>query len=241
MGTTFLELTNRVLRKLNQIELTSATFASANGLQALAKDLIIESVDKIHQAAIRWPFLHTTGTITCVDGTNQYAIATGYRKVDWATMFLETDGTLEVTSKKLPEIPYHDWHNNFRGNEQLATDNSVNIPSMVYRTRDAKIGISPIPDRAYTITYEYWQVPTRISAHGDTVLIPAEYDNVIISHAMIGGYRFKENYEMSGFEFRTWEAALKDMKKVLLPNNLKAGYDTRSRRGKQGNREGWSK
>jgi hypothetical protein len=241
MGTTYLELTNRVLRKLNEVELTSATFASATGFHALAKDLVVESIDRINKYHLRWPFNHTTGTITCVADTATYAIASGYRMVDWSTMFLEEDAALEVAAQKLPEIDYLQWHNEKRGREQLAVSGAVNVPSNVYRTRDEKIGISPIPDRAYTITYEYWQVPTRLSLYSDTTLIPEEYDSVIVSHAMVGGYRFRENYEMSGVEYRTFEEGIKDMKKVLVPSNMKYAYDTRSNKGHSVNRNNRSK
>ena len=38
MATTYLTLTNDILRELNEIELTSATFASAKGIQSFVKE-----------------------------------------------------------------------------------------------------------------------------------------------------------------------------------------------------------
>ena len=40
MATTFLQLTNELLRELNEVALTSSTFANAIGVQQHAKDLI---------------------------------------------------------------------------------------------------------------------------------------------------------------------------------------------------------
>ena len=56
MGTTYLDLTNKVLRKLNQVELTSTNFASARGLHAEAKDAVLESVQRINFQKFEWPF-----------------------------------------------------------------------------------------------------------------------------------------------------------------------------------------
>ena len=43
MATTYLDLTNEVLRELNEIPLTSANFASAVGLQKFVKDAVNKS------------------------------------------------------------------------------------------------------------------------------------------------------------------------------------------------------
>ena len=43
MATTFLTLTNDVLRELNEIELTASTFATATGIQNFVKNSINKS------------------------------------------------------------------------------------------------------------------------------------------------------------------------------------------------------
>ena len=47
MATTFLTLTNDVLRELNEIELTSSTFASAKGIQSFVKDAVNKSLKDV--------------------------------------------------------------------------------------------------------------------------------------------------------------------------------------------------
>jgi len=241
MGTTFLKLTNRVIRKLNQVELTSANFSSATGFQALAKDLVQEAIDDINQAVTRWPFNHATATITAVADTQTYALPSDYKIVDWNTFYLAEDSSLEVSAKPLGIVAYLEWHNRLRANDQLATAGSINLPAQVYRTRDEKVGITPIPDRAYTITYEYWKTPTPLAAHGSTTLIPSEYDRVIVAFAMQGAYDFRENYEMSTKEYDKYKKGLKDMKKTLVPQDLNYAYDTRTQKVKRSTRNSWSK
>ena len=44
MATTYLDLTNEVLRELNEVVLTSGTFSSATGIQSFVKDAINKSL-----------------------------------------------------------------------------------------------------------------------------------------------------------------------------------------------------
>jgi len=57
MATTYLELTNEVLRELNEIPLTSANFTSAVGLQQFVKDSINKSIFDIANEEPQLPFL----------------------------------------------------------------------------------------------------------------------------------------------------------------------------------------
>ena len=50
MATTYLDLTNEVLRELNEIPLTSANFSSAVGLQQFVKDAVNKSIFDIANA-----------------------------------------------------------------------------------------------------------------------------------------------------------------------------------------------
>jgi len=56
MATTYLDLTNEVLRELNELPLTSANFADAIGLQKFVKDAINKSIFDIANAEPQLPF-----------------------------------------------------------------------------------------------------------------------------------------------------------------------------------------
>ena len=43
MATTYLQLSNEILREMNEVELTQANFASAVGIQSHVKDVINRS------------------------------------------------------------------------------------------------------------------------------------------------------------------------------------------------------
>ena len=48
MATTYLTLTNKVLRELNETELTSSTFASSRGIQTAVKDFVNKGINDIY-------------------------------------------------------------------------------------------------------------------------------------------------------------------------------------------------
>lgn len=62
----YLELVNDVNRRLNEVPLTSSTFANAGGYYADAKGYINASINRINREEFEWPFNHVTQTQTLV-------------------------------------------------------------------------------------------------------------------------------------------------------------------------------
>ena len=82
MAQTYLTLTNSVLARMNEVQLTSSTFTSARGIQIQAKNAINEAIRYINQREFNYPFNHSTKTETLVPGTVRYSLptdATQYR------------------------------------------------------------------------------------------------------------------------------------------------------------------
>ena len=86
MSGTFLNLTNKVLARLNEVQLTSSSFATARGIQVQAKNAVNEAVRYINQREFQYPFNHATKTETLVPGTVRYTIPTDAKTVDNNTM-----------------------------------------------------------------------------------------------------------------------------------------------------------
>ena len=57
---TFLSLTNSVLARLNEVQLTSSNFSNARGIQVQAQNAVNESIRYINQREFQYPFNHTT-------------------------------------------------------------------------------------------------------------------------------------------------------------------------------------
>ena len=89
MATTYLELSNRTLRELNEVELTSANFSSSRGIQTAVKDFINKSVHDIYNESVEIPLLHTSTTQATFTGDGEYTFPTDMRRVDFESFFLK--------------------------------------------------------------------------------------------------------------------------------------------------------
>ena len=104
MASTYLQLVNEVLRDMNEVELTSATFASSRGVQTTVKDYVNRAIADIINSDLNWPFTHAKGSIDVIAGKALYShasIASTLKYVDYDNMFLQpknyiTNGTYEV-------------------------------------------------------------------------------------------------------------------------------------------------
>jgi hypothetical protein len=72
MSSTYLALTNSVLRRVNEVVLDETNFTSARNVQALAKDSINSSIREVLSYVQEWPFTTTTTTQVLTAGTQEY-------------------------------------------------------------------------------------------------------------------------------------------------------------------------
>ncbi len=89
MATTYLVLSNRILRELNEVELTSTTFSSSRGIQTAVKDFINKSIHDIYNEGAELPLLHTTTTQALTTGDGEYDFPSDMRRVDFESFFLK--------------------------------------------------------------------------------------------------------------------------------------------------------
>ena len=116
MATTFLELTNELLRELNEIVLTSSTFSAAVGIQAHAKDCINRAYLDIVNEEPKWPFLavgesgatdpmYGNVAVSTTAATRWYELKTAsssivndYGAIDWNNFYITTVGVSGETA-----------------------------------------------------------------------------------------------------------------------------------------------
>ena len=73
-----------VLRRINEVELTSSEFADCRGVQALVKDAVKASIAKINQAEFEWPFNSAEHTQVLTAGQSEYR-ASIFKVADYNT------------------------------------------------------------------------------------------------------------------------------------------------------------
>ena len=89
MAQTYLTLTNSVLARMNEVELTSSNFSSSRGIQTATKDFINKAVHDIYNEGAEIPLLHTSTTQVTQVGDNEYAFPSDMRRVDFESFFLK--------------------------------------------------------------------------------------------------------------------------------------------------------
>ena len=131
MSATYLDLTNELLREINEVVLTTGSFAGAVGIQQHIKDSINRAYFDIINQEPQWPFLSVAQSgdvdpnygnvyVETVAGTRWYelkpassSITTDYGSVDWDNFYLTTIGvsgeSAPYTAKNLRFLTIEEW------------------------------------------------------------------------------------------------------------------------------------
>ena len=249
MATTYLQLTNELLREFNEVELTSSNFSSSVGVQSHIKDLVNRAYLDMVNEEPQWPFLAVgeSGStdpmygnvyVETTAGTRWYelkaassSIVDDYSYVDWDNFLLTTVGvsgeSAPYTIRNLRFTSIEEWKDYFRvsQNKDDADEAEGVTPDRVIKSPDKRqFGLSPIPDQVYRIYYYAYNLPTELSAHGDAIVFPDLYVPVLINRARYYMHQFKDNNQGAAFALEDYKRGLNTMKLHLMeptPNYVK--------------------
>ena len=113
MSGTYLNLTNLVLARINEVALTSANFTSARGIQTQAQNAVNESIRYINQREFNYPFNHATATQTLTAGVVRYSLPSSTKNIDYNTFRIVKDSDLGASGGRLGIITYNDYINSY--------------------------------------------------------------------------------------------------------------------------------
>ena len=238
---TYLNLTNELLRELNEVVLTSSNFGSAVGIQAHAQDCINRAYSDIVMAEPQWAFLATGESgatdpfygnvyVETVAGTRWYelkasssSITADYGSVDWDNFYLTTIGvsgaSAPYVSSNLSFVTTEEWKDHLREAENAddADAQTYGQPRFIIRSPDArKFGVSPIPDKVYRVWFYAWDLPTALSDHDDTIVFPDVYVPVLMARARYHFHQFKDAPQQAAFALQDYKEGLKRMRSALM-------------------------
>ena len=237
MAATYLEITNELLRELNEVALTSSTFAGAIGVQQHIKDCVNRAYLDIVNEEPQWPFLaaDTSGStdpfygnayVETVAGTRWYllkptssSLTTDYGYIDWDNFYLTTIGvsgeSAPYISKNIKFTTTEEWKDFVRTSENQDDADTQNHgePSKVIISPDnRKFGLSPIPNKVYRVYFFAYNLPTELSAHGDEIVFPNIYKPVLLARARYYIHQFKESSQAAAFALEDYKRGLRLMK-----------------------------
>ena len=214
MAYDYLGLSNDVLNRMNEVELTTATFASARGFQIQCKNAVNDAINYINSREYGWPFTHATQTQTLVSGQTRYTIPTGTQSVDYETFRISKDNTLGIAGVTLRIIDYKEYVDRYI--DQESTTGVGGVPIYVFRTPDNNYGLYPYPDKAYELKFEYFSSPTVLVNATDVPTIPEQFRQTIVDGATAYGYQYRGESQQYGINFARFEEGIKHMQSILL-------------------------
>ena len=228
MTTTFLTLVNDTLRRLNEVEIVSADFATVIGFRAQVKDAVNAALHEISQREYFFPFNHTTGTLTMVVGTDVYALASTVKLADWNSFRINYDAGNNFSARKLKQMDYNNFLDSYFERDSEAGTGDYGQPIFVYKTPSGSAGVTPKPDQTYSISYDYYAYHTDLSAATDTMVVPDAFKHVVVDGAIYHCYMFRDNSQQAALTKQKFDLGVDRMRSLLInTNRLVEVRDTR--------------
>lgn len=223
MAYNYLSLTNEVCRRLNETELTSSNFATANGFYSQVKDAINAAIRDINQKHFSWPFNHNTDDITLTAGELRYPLPENAKYTDFDTVRILRNASLDLNeARRLKQLSYDEYVDRYIDQEGETDTTKGTVPEYIVRSQDGDLIVAPMPDKAYTIEYEFFMIPADLDTYDDVPTIPFRFKHVVVDGAMYHSYMFRDNLESATLSLRKFEDGLKQMRTLLVNENIYA-------------------
>jgi hypothetical protein len=211
---TYINLVNELLRRLNEVEISEADFATTKNVQSLAKDAINSSIREILQDAQEWPFTLVTYQQTLSSGTNTYDFPSDFSKADWETFYLTNAESAYPT--QLPSISYESYVSEKRSLDDVAGTGGYGKPTTIYKTQSTKFGVTPPPNASYVVEYSYWKFPADLTLSTDACIIPDRFRHVVLDGAMMYLMHFRSNEQSAQLHADKFKKGIKTMRRLLV-------------------------
>ena len=216
MAYDYLNLVNEVNRRLNEVELTSSTFASATGFYAHNKDAVNSAIRDINHTHYEWPFNHVLAEETLTAGTTRYDFPSNANTIDFDTFRIKESSTFGNNTRNLAVLSYDDYLKNNIDQEYTSDTSKRGVPAAVFQAPSLQYGIVPAPDQAYEILYEYYSIPVALDAYNDVPSIPERFRHVIVDGAMHYAYMFRGNEQSASISKSKFDEGVKRMRTMLV-------------------------
>ena len=196
MALTYLELTNDVLTRMNEVVLTSTNFTNARGVQVQAKNAINEAIRHINQKEFAYPFNHASNSSTVVPGVVRYTIPTGTKYIDYNTARIKKNSDVSSSGVNLKKLNYNEYISKEFANQEddiksTTLDgthtNSVTTLTLVSSTGFATEGTVFVGSEEITYTAVSGNTLTGCTRGADSTTAAAYSSGVVVTQFDNGG------------------------------------------------------
>ena len=216
MAYNFLGLVNEINRRLNEVELTSSNFGTANGFYAHAKDAVNASLRYINQSEYEWPFNHVEQEDTLTAGVSRYPFPADAKVLDFDTFRIKENSTLGNATVKLSTLAYEEYLEKHVEQEYSSDTTGQGVPNRVVHTPSLEFIMTPSPDKAYVVVYEYYRIPVDLEQYDDVPDVPERFKHVITDGAMHYAYLFRGNTQDALVAKEKFEEGIKHMRSMII-------------------------
>lgn len=235
MPSTFIDLCNQTLRRLNEVEISPADFPNTRGVQSLVKDAVRNSIRKLNQAEFEWPFNAAEQTQVLTVGQSEYSWPSQFKVVQWTSFQLLEDPTLGSSFQSLQFLDRDLWYRRERDKDRTAGVSGRGIPTHVFPSHGAGFGVTPSPDKPYSVRFRYFLNVVELQNALDESRVPSDFDHVIVDGALYHMYMYKDNPESAGLTAVAFERGIADLRTLYI-NNYHSIHDHRVNFGGGGSR-----
>ncbi len=214
MAYTYLDITNEVLARINEVALTQGTFLSSRGYQTQCKNAVNDAINYINHKDYNWPFNHNTHSEVLVPGVTRFNLPNNTKTVDYNTFRLEKDTSLGSPGGGLTLLAYNEYVDRFIDQEDDAAFYG-GVPLYVVRTPDNNYLLYPYPDKAYTLRFEYYTNPTPLVKADDVPSIPDLYRAVIADGATAYAYQYRGEVDQYQLNWQRFQEGITHMRSLL--------------------------
>lgn len=209
MAYDFLGLVNDVNRRLNEVALTTANFASTTGYYSFVKEAINSSIRHINQEEFEWPWNHIEDTLTLTVGVSRYPYPIDAKTVNMDRFRIKRDAALNTGTVKLKNMSYEEYLDKYIDNEYNSSASIRGVPEYIVRTPSREFILVPTPDQEYELVYEYYTLGYDLALHNDVPTLPESYRHVIVDGAMYYVYQFRSDTSLAQLSLGKFENGIK--------------------------------
>jgi hypothetical protein len=173
----FLELCQTVRQEVGISGTGPSTVLAQEGQLKAIVDFVVQSEYQINGLWRDWDFLWSQYSTTLALGVAEPALPKPADFGTWDLRSFYLDYTTDDWSR-LSYLNYVEWRDNLRQGVQV---NST--PTYVVVRPTGSLLVHPYPDKAYTISADYWRVGSQLVENLDVSAIPVQYHRAIIARA----------------------------------------------------------
>jgi hypothetical protein len=99
---------------------------------------------------------------------------------------------------------------------QVALFTNGGVPQFIVRTPDNNYLLYPLPDKQYSLVFDYYTFPDDLAAHGDITSIPDRFSPIIVDGATAFVYQYRGELDQYNTNFVRFEQGIKNVQSLLV-------------------------